>query len=290
MKICLKCQASFASSTWICPQCGSEPESRAGFLCFAPDPDGQAGFSSGYFAQLYELESKNFWFRARNALLQWAVRHYFPQAHSLLEVGCGTGFVLAGLEQAFPGLQLAGTDIFTEGLAMARSRAPGIEVFQMDACRMPFHEEFDVIGAFDTLEHIDRDEQVLAEFRRSCKPGGGIILTVPQHPFLWSAADEYAFHKRRYTRQDLLSKIVRAGFDPLYVTSFVSLLLPLMVASRARRKSLDARFDPLEEFRIHPALNRALELVLALERSFIKAGLSFPMGGSLLAVARRKES
>jgi SAM-dependent methyltransferase len=288
MKVCLGCHYSFASWGWVCPRCGRQPESRAGFICFAPDPAGQAGFLPEYFVQLHDLESKNFWFRARNSLLQWALQRYFPQAHSLLEVGCGTGFVLAGLHQKFHDLRIAGTDIFTQGLGIAQTRLPGVEVFQMDARHMPFEAEFDVIGAFDVLEHIDEDEQVLAEFRRSCKPGGGIILTVPQHPFLWSAADEHAFHRRRYTRPELISKIQRAGFDPLYTTSFVSFLLPLMLASRARRKNLDARFDPLAEFRIHPILNRALEFVLTLERSFIRAGLSFRLGGSLLAIARRK--
>lgn len=288
MRICLSCREQFESSQWTCPKCGECAESRAGFLCFAPSLSiDNPGFSPQYFSQLSEVEVNHFWFEARNKLLQWALRRYFPTAQTFLEVGCGTGFVLAGMRCRYPEIRATGTDIFTEALRVAQSRVPGTELLQMDARHMPFDSEFDVIGAFDTLEHIEEDEQVLAEFFRSCRPGGGIILTVPQHPYLWSAADEHACHKRRYTRLELVSKIRGSGFDSIRVTSFVSLLLPLMLASRWRRQKLDASFDNLAEFRMRPALNRAFERILRWEQHLIAAGISLPAGGSLLAIARR---
>ena len=64
----------------------------------------------------------------------------------------------------------------------------------MDARRIPFEDEFDVIGAFDVLEHIKEDEQVLVQMHRAVKSGGGIMLTVPQHMFLWSEQDVQAHH------------------------------------------------------------------------------------------------
>jgi len=94
------------------------------------------------------------------------------------------------------------------------------------------------------------DELVLSEMFRATKPGGGIIVTVPQHQFLWSVVDEHAFHKRRYSRVDLVSKVERAGFRVARVTSFVSLLLPLMLLSR-RTRNMDARhLRPFAEFHI----------------------------------------
>lgn len=288
MKICLKCQQRFESSEWNCPHCGNHPDLRGGFVCFARSlATANNGFSSDYFAQLSQVEASHFWFRSRNKLLQWTLRRYFPSAQTFLEVGCGTGFVLAGIRRRCPELHLVGTDIFTEGLRIAQSRVAETELLQMDARHMPFDAEFDVIGAFDALEHIEEDEQVLAEFFRSCRPGGGIILTVPQHRFLWSAADEHAYHKRRYVRRDLIAKIQAAGFKMVRATSFVSLLLPLMLISRIGRRHVDAKFDSLREFRISPTTNGALESVQALERCLIQAGISFPAGGSLLVVARR---
>jgi hypothetical protein len=71
------------------------------------------------------------------------------------------------------------------------------------------------------------------------------------------------------------------------MTSFISLLLPLMFLSRLARRAPKAHYDPLAELRIAPWLNRCLEAALGLERALIRAGVSFPPDGSLLLIARR---
>jgi SAM-dependent methyltransferase len=256
-------------------------------LRFAADPPGlNGGFKREYFAQLARFEEGHFWFRARNRLIQWALRKYFPEAGSFFEAGCGTGFVLKGLRQSLPRMRLAGSEIFAEGLAFARARLPGVDLYQMDARQIPFESEFDVIGAFDVLEHIAEDDAVLRQIFRATRPGGGLLLTVPQHRFLWSASDEHALHQRRYSRAGLRRKVEQAGFGIERITSFISLLLPLMLCSRRQRSSRRG-FRPWEEFEISRALNATLEGVLAVERAMIQTGISFPAGGSLLLIAKR---
>jgi SAM-dependent methyltransferase len=255
-----------------------------GIVRFANDPsEDDGGFKSEFFAKLAGFEARHFWFRARNRLLQWAVHHHFPKAASFLEIGCGTGFVLQGLHETMPRLRMAGSEIFSGGLRYARKRLPAVALYQMDAREIPFANEFDVVGAFDVLEHIVEDETVLGEIFQATRPGGGIVITVPQHPFLWSANDEHSLHQRRYRRSEVRKKVERAGFRVERITSFVSLLLPLMVFSRLKR-SRSSTFDLWEEFRISRPLNGVFELILALERGLIKAGISFPAGGSLLLV------
>jgi SAM-dependent methyltransferase len=178
--------------------------------------------------------------------------------------------------------------MFTQGLTFAEKRVPGVSLFQMDARQIPFEEEFDVIGAFDVLEHIEEDEGVLHQLRQATKAGGGIILTVPQHRFLWSRIDEYSFHKRRYRRKELVEKVVRAGFEIRRVTSFVSFLLPVMLLSRLRQHGLRGRFDPLAEYRLSHFADTGLEKIMDMERGLIERGVSFPVGGSLLVLAGRK--
>jgi SAM-dependent methyltransferase len=289
VKICLACEHSFTSETWLCPRCAFAPQTQDGFPSFAPElSQSNDGFSAGHFAELHALEAGHFWFRARNKLVQFCFKRYFPRAASFLEIGCGTGFVLSGLHRRFSDVHLAGSEIFTTGLDFARKRLPGIDLFQMDARRLPFEAEYDVIGAFDVLEHIEEDECVLASIFRACRPGGGLMLTVPQHRFLWSVMDDYACHKRRYTRRELVGKVERAGFQVVRTTSFVTLLLPLLVFSRWKRNCHRAAFDPLEEFRIGRLTNATLEKILAFERFLITWGISFPAGGSLLLVAQRR--
>ena len=288
MKLCVNCEKEFAGRDWRCPHCLREPETIEGLLAFAPSLARESeGFEAEYFPRLAKLEAENFWFRSRNRLLIWALKQYFPNLQNFLEIGCGTGFVLSGLKEAFPNLGLAGSEVFSEGLNFAAARLPGIELFQMDARQIPFREEFDVVGAFDVLEHVKEDEAVLSQMYQATRKGGGILITVPHHPFLWSGSDDFARHVRRYKSGELASKVKNAGFQILRNTSFVSFLLPLLVLSRFKQRISSKPFDPNSEFAISATLNNTLEGILTAERRLITAGLSLPAGGSLLLVGRR---
>ncbi len=286
MKRCLGCQCCFENEKWDCPQCGRRPDARNGVLCFIENTRVTGnGFKPEYFAKLATVEEHNFWFCARNRLIQWALGNYFPDAASFFEIGCGTGFVLRGVRETSPRIRLAGSEIFSDGLVVARARLPKADLYQMDARQIPFEHEFDVIGAFDVLEHIAEDDLVLRQMFRATRPGGGILVTAPQHRFLWSAIDEHSMHQRRYSRAELRRKVEQAGFRIQRITSFVSLLLPFMICSRMKRTRRD--FQLWREFEISRPLNAVLERILAAERAMIEKGISFPAGGSLLLIARR---
>jgi 2-polyprenyl-3-methyl-5-hydroxy-6-metoxy-1,4-benzoquinol methylase len=102
----------------------------------------------------------------------------------------------------------------------------------------------------DVLEHVKEDERVIGQIHGALKPGGGAIIAVPQHPWLWSPADEAACHQRRYIRNELERKLQNAGFEILRSTSFNALLLPAMFASRIvmiAKARLGEAFSPLSE-------------------------------------------
>lgn len=291
MKRCPQCSTAHNSTDWVCPACGFVPSQQGGFPAMAPElAHGGAGFQPEAYAELAALEAGNFWFRARNRLIVWAMRRHFPQIKRYLEIGCGTGFVLSGVAQAYPQASLTGSEVFSVGLPYAASRVDTAELIQMDARHIPYEEEFDVIGAFDVLEHIEEDDVVLSEMLRSLLPGGGIVLTVPQHPWLWSRQDDYACHVRRYSAGELRDKVLRAGFKVELETSFVSLLLPAMLASRLAQRKASATSDHMAELRLPSFINRAFEGVMNIERLFIRLGFRFPAGGSLLLIARKPET
>jgi SAM-dependent methyltransferase len=240
-------------------------------------------YDATYFEEFAAIAPHHFWFVSRNALLVWAVGRYAGDARSMLEVGAGTGQVLAALRRAYPRLALAGTEALVEGLRIAAAAVPDAELVQADARQLPFEAEFDAVGAFDVLEHVREHETALAQIVRAVRPGGTVLLTVPQHDFLWSAMDDYAGHSRRYSRASLTALLAGQGLVVERMTSFVSLLLPWMWLSRRRQR----RQASMADFHLPPALNAAGRGVMTAERALIRAGVPMPAGGSLLAVARR---
>lgn len=246
------------------------------------------GFKTHYFKELAALEAGNFWFRARNKIILWSLRKYAPALTSFLEIGCGTGFVISAISQQFPEAKLLGSEYLEEGLVYARQRLPNAEFTQMDARQIPYQSELDAIGAFDVLEHIEEDEIVLEQIFNALKPNGIVFITVPQHRWLWSAVDEYACHVRRYSAADLHEKMGNAGFEIVLSTSFVSTLLPAMYLSRLlKRHKTDARIDDMAELRINSILNTLFEWLLNFELALIRMGVTLPVGGSRLVVARK---
>ncbi|MFZ5772582.1 MAG: class I SAM-dependent methyltransferase [Thermodesulfobacteriota bacterium] len=258
-----------------------------GFTSFAPGLSEVAeSYDAARYATIAAVERTHFWFRGRNDLIVWALGKYFPNARSLLEVGCGTGQVLESIQTIRPGLRLVGTEIHVRGLGFSRRRLPETEFLQMDARAIPFADEFDVVCAFDVIEHVEEDATVLAQLYQACRPGGGLLLTVPQHRWLWSYKDKFAHHQRRYCRRELEEKVVDAGFRVVRASSFVSLLLPLMYVSRVLERE-PAQFNSQREFDIRPTLNQVFLALMRAEATLIRRGVSLPAGGSLLLVAQK---
>jgi SAM-dependent methyltransferase len=184
-------------------------------------------------------------------------------------------------------VQLAGAELLDAGLRRARQRLPEAEWYQLNAAALPFDREFDVVTSCDVLEHIDDDRAVARELFRAVVPGGGIVLTVPQHRWLWSAVDDYSHHRRRYARSELVAVVEDSGFVVERVTSFVTMLLPAILASRLKQRRLDEDFDPTSELKIGDVQNRLCGALLGLDLAAIRSGASLPVGSSLLLVARR---
>jgi SAM-dependent methyltransferase len=245
------------------------------------------GYDDELFRRLAEAEPRSFWYRARARLIVDLVRKHFPDARELLEVGSGSGGVLLALRRAFPELRLVGAEPSAEGLAIARERLPPeIDLVELDVLAMPYRDAFDVVGAFDVLEHVEDDDAALAGLVQAARPGGGVIVLVPQHPRLWSDMDRIARHVRRYRRAELRRRAEAAGIEIDYVGSFVSALMPAMIGSRLARKVFRRAYDPVAE--LDPgALNRVFESVLDGERKLIARGVSLPFGGTLILVGRR---
>ncbi len=285
MERCLKCYHEWVNDkkSSTCPVCMHNTVNLNGFKSYAPELSAQnEGFPLEAFQELIKHESTSFWFCSRNELILYFLQKYCSNIQSFLEVGCGTGFVSSGVRKVFPDIAITGSEIYTKGLNEALKRLHGsATLIQMDARRIPFAQEFDVIGAFDVLEHIDEDEKVLAEIYRSLKPSGFVFIAVPQHMWMWSDIDAQACHIRRYTQNEMQSKMERAGFEIIRSTSFVSFLLPLMWLTRKSNTQESG-------LTISTWQNKILRKIMQLELLCIKLGINLPVGGSRFVLGRKR--
>jgi SAM-dependent methyltransferase len=245
-------------------------------------------FPEESFAKLAEVEDGHFWFEERNNLISWAMKKYAPDCRSFLEVGCGTGFVLRRIAEDFPQASITAVEYYEAALPFASGRCPRATISQADITNLSFDGEFDVVGCFDVLEHIPDDVEALRNLKKVLKPGGLLLVSVPQHMWLWSEQDEYARHQRRYTRKELADKASAVGLKPVFATSYVGLPVPLMLFRkiRSKLKKTGGAIDS-SEFNVSPLANSVLRRILTGERLAVRCGFSWPIGGSCVAGFRR---
>ena len=234
------------------------------------------------YQQMAELDDRHWWYRARRRILAELVRREArpPKDARILEIGCGTGHnlsMLAGFGH------IDGLELDDEMRALSEKRL-GRKIM-----RSPLPElgevkdkSYDLIGAFDVIEHIDDDVAAVAAIATKLKPGGKFMMTVPAHPWMWTAHDVANHHKRRYSKRALRTLIEGSPMKLDRIGYFNSLLFPLAVAERMASK---ARGKDQADLKLPVApLNAALEAVFASER-YLAGRMPLPPGLSLFAVA-----
>jgi SAM-dependent methyltransferase len=231
------------------------------------------------YRELYELEDRHWWFRARRTIVWALVRraglHASPR---ILDAGCGTGRNLVEFGRLG---EVEGVDASARAVEFCRRR--GLErVHRAPLEELPFKDgRFELVLATDVIEHLDDDRRALAELRRVAAPEGRLVTTVPAYTWLWSQHDESLHHRRRYTARRLGRQLTAAGWKPLVGTYFFTALLPAVAAVRTFRRWRPAD-DGRSDLALAPsALNRLLELPSVAEAKLIERGVRLPAGVSV---------
>jgi SAM-dependent methyltransferase len=235
-------------------------------------------------AEMYAVESTHWWYAGKRALFKRLLRERLRRAPlRILDTGCGTGAV--AVDFAAHGRVFA-CDRSRDALAFARTRGV-IDTVVSDAAEVPFADEsFDLVLAFDVLEHVEADDRMLADLARVTRRDGAIAIHVPAWPSLWSRHDEVLEHKRRYTRRALRALVKGVGLDLEYLGwTSASIFVPA-VGMRLVRRFLAGTDSGQDLFELPGPLNTGMYGLYRLEAE-IAARSGLPFGLSLAAIATR---
>jgi SAM-dependent methyltransferase len=246
-----------------------------------------------YYKKYYTLEREHWWFTARAKILMTHISRVFlhPKDLNILNIGAATGYSSELLQQFG-----AVTSVeFDEDCYKFTRDVVKIPIQQGSILALDFPDNtFDLVCAFDVIEHVEDDRLAVSEMRRVAKQGGVMCVTVPAFMFLWSEHDVVNHHFRRYT-----SKILRGLFLEKNTQIFHSyfnfwLFFPIAAVRFALRvftkKHLvtpeNAQSD-FDNFKSNSIVNTVLKYIFLSENIFFKRLIPLPIGVSILSSWRK---
>lgn len=164
------------------------------------------------------------------------------RARDVLEVGCGQGGFGVRLARRY---RYVGIDPDSTSIEIARSRfvAHGVngDLREGDLSALVADERFDIVCAFEVIEHIEDDGAMLASWVGRLRPGGVLLVSAPAWQGRFGPWDELAGHYRRYDPEHLERLLTGAGLTGVHAEAFgapLGFLLEAMRNTLARRRGV----------------------------------------------------
>jgi len=222
---------------------------------------------------------ENFWFKAKNNLLQILLSKIKIKNPKILSVGTGTGGELKVLnnfgEIWVLDLNKKALDLIPKELYKQKKVG--------DVQKLPFPKEFfDVVIASDIIEHVENDKKAIKEVRRVLKKGGALIFTVPAHQFLFSSHDKALGHKKRYSKKQL--KDLTKAFNLTKLGYWNFFLSPLIVLKRFADKNAKPKVD---QANFSKPIDKILYKIMKTENFLIKYDLPLVFGVTIFGICKK---
>jgi len=221
----------------------------------------------------------SWWYRGRTNAIKRAIKKFAVHKGAVLDVGAGYGAMFPFLKAYGP---VTALEIFPPCIEACRVRGY-TNVVRAESELFSVPENFSLVGAFDSLEHIEDDVAFLSKLRNTMTPDGIFIATVPAHQFLWSTFDEINKHFRRHSKKSLRTLFEKSGYDVRYISYWNCLLLVPAVIMRLMGRAGGEALTPPQW------INSTLSAILYFE-SLSLAIAPLPMGLSLMIVATPKKA
>lgn len=242
------------------------------------------------YRQMFELEEHHWWFQGRLMMTEGLLKEHILPAFNgrrprLLDLGCGTGLFL---QRRQADCDAVGIDLYPAALAYCRSRDIR-QVARADAARLPLPDQsFDIVTAFDLIEHLADDQSLVDEIGRVLRPGGFLLATVPAHPLLWTGHDVSLHHHRRYRRRSFERLFQSTAWQTVRMTASFSLIFPPAGLIRLARHMAGNNAKPHSDTKPTPEwLNRLLIGLHRAEATWLRRH-NMPVGISLMTIRRKR--
>lgn len=244
-----------------------------------------------YLQQYIQLEKEHWWFVVRQKiLLNFLSKNLIIKPQSILNIGAAGG-------ESSKWLSVLGkvTSVETESLFVELLAAQNLEVVNANIVDMPFEDNsFDLVCAFDVIEHVEFDIEAMKEMIRVCKPNGKICIAVPAFNILWSKHDTVNGHFRRYSKKML--KTLGDNFvsiEKKEATYFNTILfLPVLIARKIRNLFSKDKVNQQSDFtyfKNNGVVNYILKTIFSTELFLLKF-IKFPFGVSLVWVWQKLDN
>lgn len=250
------------------------------------------------FDQLVQMQRDHFWYRGRHAFIHAALKSSWASrgVGKALDLGGGCSGWLEYLYLNDPHLfeTYALADSSFSALNRAESAVGSFaKRYQVNLTDLPWVDERDVIFLLDVLEHIEADAHAIEQAKKALRPGGLLLVTTPALNLFWTYNDDLALHRRRYNKTDFKSLAQKTGLTLIRADYFMFFLSPVLLASRAFRKSMkttapEERRKLISDTHKIPwkPLNNLLDQIFSVESKLINR-FSFPWGTSILGIFRK---
>lgn len=237
-----------------------------------------------YTEQMAMVQKDHWWYEGRRAILASRIKGLgLSDPSHILEAGCGPGANLAMLS-SFGNVSAFDPDQFSVNHAKAIATAKISQGTLPD--NMSFDESFDLVCAFDVIEHIDDDVSSVRSLYERTNEGGYAVFTVPAFQFLWSWHDEINHHKRRYSKSMLRQALESAGYQVDFISYYNFWLFPVAAMARLISKIMPVK-QTKGELRIPNAfINSLFKFIFSSEKHLLKI-MPLPFGLSLIAVCKK---
>lgn len=244
-----------------------------------------------YYTQYFNFERNHWWFKVRNKILLKLIQKY-NKIHSpeILNIGAATGYSSELLEKTG---RVVSVENDAETCQYVKSEL-NLDMVQTSILDLPFNDNsFDVVCAFDVIEHVEDPDTAVKEMLRVCRNNGLLVISLPAFQFLWSEHDEINHHYKRYRLCEIkkmftdrpAARVFTSYFNFFLFSPIAFLRIVSRIFRSKKRENKQLKSD-FERFN-NGFLNKILYFIFNIETSLMSIGVSFFTGVSLVAVYRK---